>query len=58
MDKQEFARRVTQMQGSLYRVAASYLRGERIGSTRWRKPSPAHGKNAELCAMKRCFPRG
>ena len=28
MDKQEFARRVTQMQGSLYRVAASYLRGE------------------------------
>ena len=28
MDKQEFARRVTRMQGSLYRVAASYLRGE------------------------------
>ena len=28
MDKQEFARRVTQMQSSLYRVAASYLRGE------------------------------
>ena len=28
MDKQEFARRVTQMQGSLYRVAASYLLGE------------------------------
>ena len=28
MDKQEFARRLTQMQGSLYRVAASYLRGE------------------------------
>ena len=28
MDKQELARRVTQMQGSLYRVAASYLRGE------------------------------
>lgn len=28
MDKQEFACRVTQMQGSLYRVAASYLRGE------------------------------
>ena len=28
MAKQEFARRVTQMQGSLYRVAASYLRGE------------------------------
>ena len=28
MDKQEFARRVTQMQGSLYHVAASYLRGE------------------------------
>ena len=28
MDKQEFARKVTQMQGSLYRVAASYLRGE------------------------------
>ena len=28
MDKQEFAHRVTQMQGSLYRVAASYLRGE------------------------------
>lgn len=28
MDKQEFARRVMQMQSSLYRVAASYLRGE------------------------------
>lgn len=28
MDKQEFARRVMQMQNSLYRVAASYLRGE------------------------------
>ena len=28
MDKQEFARRVTQMQSGLYRVAASYLRGE------------------------------
>ena len=28
MDKQEFARRVTQMQSSLYRVAASYLRCE------------------------------
>ena len=28
MDKDTFARRVTQIQGSLYRVAASYLRGE------------------------------
>lgn len=28
MNQQEFAERVTAMQGSLYRVAASYLRGE------------------------------
>lgn len=28
MDQREFAERVTAMQGSLYRVAASYLRGE------------------------------
>ena len=28
MDKDTFAREVTDMQGSLYRVAASYLRGE------------------------------
>ena len=28
MDKEAFAGRVTSMQGSLYRVAASYLRGE------------------------------
>lgn len=28
MDKETFAQRVTAMQGSLYRVAASYLRGE------------------------------
>ena len=28
MDKDTFARRVTQIQDSLYRVAASYLRGE------------------------------
>ena len=28
MDKEEFARQVTELQGSLYRVAASYLRGE------------------------------
>ena len=28
MDKEQFARQVTSLQGSLYRVAASYLRGE------------------------------
>lgn len=28
MDKEAFSRQVTSMQGSLYRVAASYLRGE------------------------------
>ena len=28
MDKEQFARQVTGLQGSLYRVAASYLRGE------------------------------
>ncbi|MBQ2833875.1 MAG: sigma-70 family RNA polymerase sigma factor [Clostridia bacterium] len=28
MDKEQFARRVTDLQGSLYRVAASYLQGE------------------------------
>ena len=28
MDKEQFARQVTGVQGSLYRVAASYLRGE------------------------------
>ena len=28
MNQREFAERVTAMQGSLYRVAASYLRGE------------------------------
>ena len=28
MDQREFAERVTAVQGSLYRVAASYLRGE------------------------------
>lgn len=28
MDKEDFASRVTDMKGSLYRVAASYLRGE------------------------------
>ncbi|MBQ8618344.1 MAG: sigma-70 family RNA polymerase sigma factor [Clostridia bacterium] len=28
MDKEQFARQVTDLQGSLYRVAASYLRGE------------------------------
>ena len=28
MDKEAFARQVTALQGSLYRVAASYLRGE------------------------------
>ena len=28
MDKEAFSRQVTTMQGSLYRVAASYLRGE------------------------------
>ena len=28
MEQREFARRVTAAQGSLYRVAASYLRGE------------------------------
>ncbi|MDO5300738.1 MAG: sigma factor, partial [Clostridia bacterium] len=28
MEKEAFARQVTAMQGSLYRVAASYLRGE------------------------------
>ena len=28
MDKEQFARQVTALQGSLYRVAASYLRGE------------------------------
>ena len=28
MDKDTFARQVTDLQGGLYRVAASYLRGE------------------------------
>lgn len=28
MDKEQFARQVTDMQGGMYRVAASYLRGE------------------------------
>ena len=28
MDKESFARRITALRGSLYRVAASYLRGE------------------------------
>ena len=28
MDKESFARRITALKGSLYRVAASYLRGE------------------------------
>ena len=34
MDKERFARQVTALQGSLYRVAASYLQGESDDPTR------------------------
>ncbi|MEI3406654.1 MAG: sigma factor [Christensenellales bacterium] len=58
MDKQEFARRVTQMQGSLYRVAASYLRGESDRLDAVAEAIARAWEKRERCAMKRCFPRG
>ena len=58
MEQREFAERVTAVQGSLYRVAASYLRGE---SDRLDAVAEAIAKAWErrrTFGRKRCSQRG
>lgn len=59
MNRRAFGERVTAMHGSLYRVAASYLRGEsdRLDAVA-EAIAKAVGKAGEPFWMKLCSPRG
>lgn len=58
MNRRAFGERVTAMQGSLYRVAASYLRGESDRLDAVAEAIAKRGKSGRPFGMKPYSPRG